>query len=1027
MGDTKQARRTPGRWRRKLIVLACLALLVAAFLMLLPIGARIAAENYLQGIGMQADIDDVDINLFTGTVGVTDAVAHTAAGDGFQIGRAEVSIDYWPLLSREIRLSRLSVNDSRVDIRRTPDNRLRVGGFTVLPWNTSPDKAGADDSAANWGFGVAHVSLDAVTLHYSQSRSGNRAKVERRITLNTSSARDVDTWKPYDPARIDLDVSSGGSNIRLRGQFDVFGEGISGKLAIVTRNFALDLVAPGAHLAQLTQLSGRLNSDLALTASYDAGDGLAVNIGGQAEWRQPQIATANTQATGEDWAWDGVIDIQLFRPEGTARRVATDGTLSLASIDISMGDTLEAQQDNLRWQGQTSLTLAKMREAWARGSLSVAAGDLSIPAADLRISEQQLEWQGTARYRSPGATGMAANDSRLSWEGTLDLDLSQPIRTTDGITTDGALSLASIDIRVGDTLEAHQHDLRWQGQTVVALANTPEVRAEGSLSAGEGELSLPAVRISEQQLGWQGSATYESAGAVHSEGRLTATAPRIAIADSQLTISADALDFNGLVDLAAERNNNSLPLTLTGDLDTSGLRIVDDALGRYLAASNQATAHDLAIDTLDDIRIGRIDAAGLQAFERAADAPRRENRAAVIRAADARADGLALRNLATLGIDNLNLSNAAAIYARTDDEYDEIGVFFGPDDESDDSQDGFDVQMGHLTVGGDSTLSLVDASVEPVVSLGFSSLRLELDDFDTAARAEPARFVLSSGVGSNGTVSGRGSLQLFRDDGPDASIESEVDSIYLPPFSGYTKTTIDRVIDRGNLDAKLDLDVNDGELDGLLHVTLYDFALGSSDGDDEKIPEALGVSLDEAIELVRDSNDRIEFSTRILGDVTAPWFSTANLFRQALYAGLESAIFGYFSPLGWIEAAGDAISGLVSGQEFEPIIFTAGEATLSDDGKVYLAQFAESLAQRPEPRIKLCGFAVPDDADARALFGFGAIDAESRAGLKALATERRGAVADFLVSRGLDAGRLTPCEPTIDNDDSARPRVKLSF
>ncbi len=1030
MGDTKQGRRTSSRWRRKLIVLACLAVLVAAFLTLLPIGARIAAENYLHSIGMQADIDDVDINLFTGTIGVTGATAQTAAGDGFEIGRAEISIDYWPLLSREIRLSRLSMNDARVDIRRTRDNHLRVGGFTVLPWDTSPDSTGADGSA--WGFGVEHVSLDAVTLHYLQvnsgqpdSGSGGKPEVERRITLNTGSARDVDTWAPHDPAQVDLDVSSGDSNVRLHGQFNAFGEGISGELEVAMRDFELDIVAPAAHLAQLAQLSGRLNSDLALTASYGSGDGLAVSSGGQAEWRQPQIATADTRATGEAWAWDGDIDMQLFQPEGAAGRIATDGTLSLGAIDISMGDTFEAQQRDLRWQGQTRLTLAEQPEAWVQGSLSIAAGDLSIPAADLRISEQQFDWQGTARYRSPGAAGMAANDGKLSWDGTLDLDLPEPVRTTDGITTDGTLSLASIDIRVGDTIEARQHDLRWQGQTTVTLANTPEVRVEGSLSAGEGDWPLPAVRISDQQLDWQGTATYRGAGAVRSEGRLTADAPRIAIAGSQLTISADALDFNGLLDLAAERRSDSLPLTLSGDLDTAGLRIIDDALGRYLVASNQASAHNLAIDTPDDIRIESLDAAGLQAFERAAGVPRRENHAAVIRAADARASGLALSNLATLGIDNLNLSNAGAIYARSDAEYNEIGVFFGADDASDDSQDDFNVQVGHLAVGGDSTLSFVDTGIEPVVHIGFSGVRLELDDFDTAARAEPARFVLSSGVGSNGSVSGRGSIQLFGGDGPSATIESLADSVYLPPFSGYTMATLERTIESGNLDARLDLDVNDGELDGLLQVTLYNFALSPSE--DENIPEALGVSLNDAIALVRDSNGRIEFSTRILGDVTAPGFSTANLFLQALYAGLESAIFSYFSPLGWIEAAGDAIAGLVSGQEFEPVIFAAGEATVSDAGKAYLAQFAESLAQRPEPRIKLCGFAAPDDADALALFGFGEVDAESRADLKALAAERRSAVADFLMSKGLDASRLTPCEPTIDTDENARPRVTLSF
>lgn len=107
------------RVRRVLVVVGVLAALVAAAVVWLPsVVVRQVALHYLDRAGVTASIEHVDVNLFTGTLILENAEGHGPEGDGFSISRLRVSLDYAPLLSKRIDLSRLALADVTVDVRR---------------------------------------------------------------------------------------------------------------------------------------------------------------------------------------------------------------------------------------------------------------------------------------------------------------------------------------------------------------------------------------------------------------------------------------------------------------------------------------------------------------------------------------------------------------------------------------------------------------------------------------------------------------------------------------------------------------------------------------------------------------------------------------------------------------------------------------------------------------------------------------------------------------------------------------------
>jgi hypothetical protein len=120
--------------------------------------------------------------------------------------------------------------------------------------------------------------------------------------------------------------------------------------------------------------------------------------------------------------------------------------------------------------------------------------------------------------------------------------------------------------------------------------------------------------------------------------------------------------------------------------------------------------------------------------------------------------------------------------------------------------------------------------------------------------------------------------------------------------------------------------------------------------------------------------------------------------------------------------------------------FAPASAELEPERHGYLVKVAGIIEQRPGINLRLCGVATARDREA--LAAKAAAGEQDSKGSKAadpkpeieiadeqlieLADQRDAALKDFLVTRhGIQPGRLVACQPVIDPDEGALPRVDL--
>ena len=264
------------RRKRALRVIIGVAVVLAIVLWLLPVGLRLGAEKYLADRGFSAEIEDVDLNLFTGELAVTGAEAETADGDGFALGRFRVNVDYWPLFRRHFIIHSLEVADSRIDVQRTGDGALRVAGF-ALP--VAPQEPAAEQEADKtpWGFGLETAQIDALTLRYREPG------LERSITFNSSTTQDLATWRPERSIPLDARVAVGDARFDVSGSLAPFGDRVVGELRVGIVDFQLGVVAPFARKAGMAALAGVIGSDVRIQLDYAGDSGLDLDVAGHVD------------------------------------------------------------------------------------------------------------------------------------------------------------------------------------------------------------------------------------------------------------------------------------------------------------------------------------------------------------------------------------------------------------------------------------------------------------------------------------------------------------------------------------------------------------------------------------------------------------------------------------------------------------------------------------------------------------------------------------------------------------------------
>lgn len=1068
--------------RRLIYALAALAVLGIAIIVAAPPVVRGLALHYLAAKGVDARIDDVDVNLFTGHLEIHDAHGQAEAGDGFEIGRLALSIDYAPLLSHQLRITRLTLADTRIDIRRTADNTLRVGGVPVL--------TGAPGAGLDWGVALERLAVDGLALHYRQAAQGDQPAIDREIVLNQSDARDIVTWQQDNEVPLDADLAVGDSRLRVTGRVVPFGRRIEAHFEIETDNLALDLLAPVARASGLKALTGRVDGHHTLDLTYAADDALTLDLDGDAAWRDSRLALASGFALASDrFDWNGTTRLRLLRADGQPGAVTIDGTAKAENLALDAGPSTQLSQAEAHWQGQTAIKLAAdATHVTTDGTLR--AGKTQLEAGpQTRVRAASFVHKGKTRARLGAASGepdrIETDDdlqvTNLHVAGPSDFALDQPSARWQGTTTttlgadrirvasDGRLTGGAVTIAAAGGTRIDAPGLDWQGQTTTTVgANAIEVDSDGQLVAERLALHAPAsldiqasafdwsggtktvvdddtlrtdshgrlsaraldfdipdtASFSSDTVDWAGDFALDLSGAVPHEasGRLVTANARLDLPATPLAVTAERMVFDG--HYGQQPAGDALHLTVTGDVDAHELAIMNTGIGAAWASAIQAHAGGIAIDGTDDIAFERLETSGLRLLGDT------DTDAAVLQAVKASARNFALRDLLHYHVADIDIDEADIHVRRDADGMGVIARYLGGAD---------DAHAGNATTGSDSppatyavdnlTLAgprivFTDVAVNPPVRLSGSALDFVLHGMDTATRSAGARYRLSLDVGAYGHLDSIGTVSPLAPEGLDMDARAWLRSLALGPLSGYLQAAMERGIAGGVADGTLELAAKNGQLDGNLDTSLTNFRLADSPKETEI---ALGINMATALKLIRGQDDTIHFATAILGDVTNPYFSVRNLVREAVLAGVRTALLSDFSPVGLLNRAKNAVLNQFRSVEGRPAVFRAGMYYVQPGDRRYLARVAQAMSTHPDWRLTVQPHATPADSRAMADNRNDPTATEEPMPPAELARRRARAVRDYLAARNVMPEQIELREPVIDDSDEAGPRATFTL
>jgi len=364
----------------------------------------------------------------------------------------------------------------------------------------------------------------------------------------------------------------------------------------------------------------------------------------------------------------------------------------------------------------------------------------------------------------------------------------------------------------------------------------------------------------------------------------------------------------------------------------------------------------------------------------------------------------------------------------------------------------FAFNIKQIDIGGNSKIRILDQSVSPAFNTEWTIKQANIRNIDSEKSAAPSPYVVDASLDKYSSLKLEGDVYPFSKP-ISVKLKGKLSNINLPPVSSYTAGLIGYDLRSGQLNADLDLNIVKGKIESTNNLIFSHLEVKPSDPEKaQQLTSQLSMPLDSALSLLRDKNNNIKLNLPVSGDINKPDFDISGIINTAIGTAMKQASMTYLSqalqPYGALitlaklaKAASDHVS-------LNPMLFAPASSQADSTSLQYAAKIASLMNERPQLRIKICGKATTKDSqqliqqkqqewkskraskstesdtDSSKPPVFTVSDKE----LLELALQRSEAVKNILVDEHkIDASRLFICQPAIDKDIEAQPRLDLNI
>lgn len=983
--------------RRILLISGIQATVISAVLILAPTAAvRYALEQYLQQQGIKAQLDHLDVNVLTGRIHMDEAVGRKKDQTTFQIGHFSGQIDYSALLKRHLLIRQIQLEHADIDIDRSADKPPQIAGIT-LPARSSENKPSLD-----WEFGLEKLKLIQTRLHYRYHHADGHISTPPTIRIARFDLQSLATWRPEQNSHANLTLDFDDSHMELALDFMPWGE--QKKLHIKTRIGRLNmaLLIPFLRATPIKTIGGDFNTDQEIWLRHTPGKPLAIKVDGWTSWRRARLVDVNgMHMLSKLLFWQGQGLGRIDTDSGRRSRLDFKGRLGLADLEAQRADQFHFTQKSALWTGQARVQLHKnFKRLLMHGRLD---------AENTRLSSQN---------------GMRFTSDIEQLNG--DLNLALYPRETH-LETRGELKTTSMLFEVLGITRFANDDLVWRGYILTRLGQEgTRIDSEGHLTGNDLDFDIPDTsHVKARHLDWQGMIRLHNAEQFSrvARGSLETRDIVLEIPGVPLKFSAERFGFHGKYAQQPKPDRPKMEFSLQGNAHSHKFDVLNTKLGGYWARLLETDAKGVAIDGLDSIKVRQFINNGAEIMTDP------EASHSILEAVSLNIEDFNLKDLAHYHFHDIDLYNAI-IHLRRDARRKGLGHRYiasmmsesadqtakSDKEKTDNQTKSSSVSIDHLHLDSPA-LFFQDTATHPQVEIEGSELDFDLHDFDTRQPDQDSHYTLGLNIGAYGHLYSTGKIALMATKGINLDTQTWLISLGLPAFSGYLNEAMQREIGSGAADGSLRLKAKDGELDGDIDTTLTNFRLAPGDQKTTKL--AFGITLDTALKLVRGQNDMMNFNTRILGDVSKPYFSINHLIREAVLAGVRNTLLSDYSPLGLILNLKNRILNLFRSVEDRPAIFETGQHYIRPADQRYLTLISQALQRHPGWKLIVDGHATPRDL---VPMNLDTLPVEKKTDhLKRLARKRQYAVRYYLSARNVNPAQIIFGPLTIDSHQPSAP------
>jgi hypothetical protein len=331
----------------------------------------------------------------------------------------------------------------------------------------------------------------------------------------------------------------------------------------------------------------------------------------------------------------------------------------------------------------------------------------------------------------------------------------------------------------------------------------------------------------------------------------------------------------------------------------------------------------------------------------------------------------------------------------------------------------------------DSHVLIVDQHVQPTVEQELTDIQIQLNSINGRPASSVTNVQATLKINDYSSLMIKGDVQPFSKK-MNMNLIAEIKSFDMLPLSPYIERAVQYKIQRGQVTNLLTIKVVDDEIDSIAEVTLDKFHLKSlvkeelaKDEKERSLPIAM------ALDLLRDSDDRIEIKLPITGHVDDPDFSLVHVMGIVFKKALVSSIVSYYTPYGLVDLATTAVS-LLTDIRFKSLVFAAASTEITDDHVNQMNQMVQMFIDKPDLILSFCP--VVTQVDALALLELDEvpkdglnIDTKQRAQLKIYGSDRVSKVKAYLITQKVQAQQIILCQTDIDLSETDFPEINIHF